>query len=272
MAALPDPAGPPEALVRGLVDGPSLVRSVDWSAEATSTNELAVQAALDGAPEGHLVLADRQTAGRGRLRRPWIAPPGTSLLLSLVLRPVVLVEQRPLLPLLTGLALAEALAPSVPGAQVALKWPNDVLVDGRKVAGILVESAGAEAVVVGVGVNVDWRAVSLPPEVQGELAGATSLADVAGRPLDRWRVLAAVVGVLGNRYRGWQEQPTAFLAGYRQRCATLDQHVRVTTVGDAPAVEGTAVAVAADGRLVVRTDAGEVAVAGGDVHHVRPVA
>ena len=158
----------PEQLVASLVNGPSIVTSVRWHDRCESTNALAAEAAAAGAPPGLLVLADEQSAGRGRHGRTWSAPAGSSLLLSLLLRPVVPAPSVSLLPLLTGLVLAETVGRYLPETDVALKWPNDLLVDGRKAAGILVEGADGAAV-VGVGINVDWRGVARPEE----LAGAT---------------------------------------------------------------------------------------------------
>ena len=254
----------PQALVASLVDGPSIVTSVQWHDRCESTNALALAEAAGGAAEGTLILADEQSAGRGRHGRAWSAPPGSSLLLSLVVRPVVPVASVPLLPLLTGLVLAETVARHLPDADVALKWPNDLLVEGRKAAGILIEGASSAAV-VGVGVNVDWRGLARP----AELAGAVSLAEVAGAGVDRLRLLAGIIGVFSRRYDQWQELPAAFLDGYRQRCATLGQAVRVSAL-DGSAIEGEAVEVDRSGALVVRTAEGPVTVSAGDVEHVRP--
>jgi len=255
----------PEALVRSLVDGPSLVTAVQWHERCASTNALAGEAAATGAAEGLLVLADEQTAGRGRHGRTWAAPAGSSLLLSLILRPVVPAASWSLLPLLTGLVLAETVARHLPASDVAVKWPNDLLVDGRKAAGILVEAAG-RAAVVGVGVNVDWRGIQRPPE----LSFAVSLAETVDAEVDRWRVLAGFIGMLSRRYEQWQDLPAAFLDDYRRRCSTIGQNVRVTRAHDAP-LEGVAIDVDARGALAVRTPAAEtVTVNAGDVEHVRP--
>lgn len=263
--------GPPEQLVGGLVDGPSIVSGVDWRDSVGSTNAVAAEAARAGAPEGHVVLTDHQTAGRGRLGRAWREQAGTGLLLSIVLRPAVGIERLTLLPLLVGLSLAEATAPHVAGAGVACKWPNDLLVrrapgePWRKAAGVLVEVAGAgPAVVAGVGVNVDWRGVDRPPE----LYGATSLADV-GPPVDRWRLFAAFAGVLSNRYRRFGADPGGFMDDYRQWCATLGRQVEVSRPGD-DVLAGVAEDVDGRGALRVRASGGRVhAVAAGDVVHVR---
>ncbi len=118
----------------------------------------------------------------------------------------------------------------------------------RKAAGILVEGLADGAAVIGMGVNVDWRGVDRPEA----LVAATSLAEVAGHPVDRWRLLAGVVGLFTRRYAAWQELPAGFLDGYRARCATIGRAVRVTRV-ERPALEGTATAVDATGALVIRT-------------------
>lgn len=256
--------GPPAALHRSLV--PAVLSGLEWHDQVASTNALAAEAVRRGVPEVHAVLADRQTAGRGRLGRSWQAPVGTSILLSLVVRPEVPAPVLSLLPLLAGVALAEAVEPFCPGATVALKWPNDLLVGGAKAAGILAEEVGGAAV-IGIGCNVDWRGVERPPE----LAAATSLAEAAGRFVDRWRVLAAVTGVFGNRYRAWNEDPGAFLDDYRDRSATLGRQVRISRPSAAP-IEGLAAAIGADGTLAVRTLDGAIhRCSAGDVEHVRPL-
>jgi BirA family biotin operon repressor/biotin-[acetyl-CoA-carboxylase] ligase len=241
-------------LVRSLVAGPTAIVAVDWQERTGSTNLRAAEAARAGEPEIGLFLADEQTAGRGRLDRSWQAPAGTSLLASLLLRPAVAARQLRLLPLLAGLALAEAVAPHLPDAEVALKWPNDLLLrqnaahPWRKAAGILVELVG-EAAVVGVGCNVDWRDAPRPPEL---VATATSLAEIAAGDVDRWRVLAGFAGVFGRRY---------------SRCATLGRQVQVAR-GAGVTVEGEAVAIGADGALLVRgADGRTTAVSAGDVTH-----
>lgn len=256
--------GPPERLVRSVLDGPSLVRGFEWHDRVTSTNELAGAAARAGAPEIHVVAADEQTAGRGRLGRRWHAPPGTSLMCSWLLRPPP--TARPgLLPLTVGVAVAQVSAPHCPGADVRLKWPNDLLVDDRKCAGILVEAPLPGAVVVGTGINVDWRNVDRPPE----LAGGTSLAEAAGTTVDRWRLFAGLVGVLSRRYQQLADDPDGILDEYRTRCATLGRDVRVAVTGAERPIEGRAVAVDDGGALVVETPR-RVTVHAGDVQHVRP--
>jgi BirA family biotin operon repressor/biotin-[acetyl-CoA-carboxylase] ligase len=262
---------PPAAVIHQLVQGPSLIAGVQWHEEVASTNALAARAAEQGLAEIHVVLADLQTEGRGRNGRTWSAPPGTSLLHSYLLRPRVSAAAYPLVSLLAALALAESVEGLLPPGLAALKWPNDLLLgpERRKAAGVLVEGVGGGAVVVGIGVNVDWRGVERPPE----LAAATSLAEVAAAagvgPPDRWTLFAALAERLSARYQAWQDDPGAFLDDYRARCVTLGTEVRVDTATDT--LTGRATALASDGALLVTTPDGTTTrLVAGDVHHVRP--
>jgi BirA family biotin operon repressor/biotin-[acetyl-CoA-carboxylase] ligase len=257
---------PDDALLRRLTDGSTVLSEVCWNDRIGSTNAEVARRARDGVAEGLLVLADEQTAGRGRQGRPWHAPPGTSLMGSLLLRPRVDPTLLPLLPLLIGLVLAEACDESTPDAELRLKWPNDLLADGSKCAGILVEAIAPEAVIVGTGINVDWRGVGRPDV----LADATSLTEAAGRPVDRWRLLSAYADRLDERYPEWLRDPRAFLPAYRARCVTVGARVRVTQL-DGATLTGTAVAVDDDGALRLDCDGEPATVRAGDVHHVRPV-
>lgn len=235
-----------------------------WLDHVDSTNAEATRRAADGAAEGLLVMADVQHAGRGRLGRSWQAPPGTSLMLSLLLRPTAPIEHVALLPLLAGLALVEASDTLVAGAQLSLKWPNDLLAGPRKCAGILVEVPAPGVVVVGLGVNVDWRAVQRP----AALAGATSLSEVAGGEVDRWQLLHVLLNRLDRHYRSWRTDPTGFLPTYRERCSTLGQPVRVERLNGQP-LEGTATRISDEGGLEIDVAGVGVTVRAGDVHHVR---
>jgi BirA family transcriptional regulator, biotin operon repressor / biotin---[acetyl-CoA-carboxylase] ligase len=257
-------AGPPETSVRALVEC-GLLSGLEWHERTGSTNTLAAEAAARGVGEVYAVLADYQTAGRGRLGRSWQAPSGTSLLCSLIIRPLVPTSVLGLLPLLIGLALAEAVDALIPGLEVALKWPNDLLIDGRKGAGVLVESGPADAVIVGIGVNVDWRDVDRPPK----FAAATSLAEAAGRPVDRWEMFAALARSFAARYHTWPLQPTGFLDAYRQRCVTLGSSVRVS-FASGEVVSGRAIDITCAGTLVLRLPHGATTeITAGDVEHVR---
>jgi BirA family biotin operon repressor/biotin-[acetyl-CoA-carboxylase] ligase len=251
-------------MLQRLVTGSTLVSHVLWLDRVDSTNaEVGRRAARDAA-EGLLIMADEQTAGRGRLGRTWQASAGTSLMGSVLLRPSGALDEVALLPLLIGLALVEAAETLASGAHLSLKWPNDLLAGGRKCGGILVEVPAPGTVVAGFGVNVDWRTVARP----AELATATSLSETAGGHVDRWQLLPALISRLDRRYRTWRTQPRGFLPAYRERCATLGQQVRVEQL-DGRELVGTATRIADDGALLVEVDGPVVAVRAGDVHHLR---
>jgi BirA family biotin operon repressor/biotin-[acetyl-CoA-carboxylase] ligase len=223
--------------------------------ETPSTNAVAAERVRAGEPAGLVVVAEAQTAGRGRLDRSWVSPPRAGLTFSVLLRPDLPPVQWPWLPLWTGLAVATALRERA-GVDAELKWPNDVLVDGRKLCGVLAEVPEPGAVVLGIGLNVTTRAEELPH------AQATSLALAGGRTTDRDTLLRAVLRSLTSVLA----DQDAARAAYRERCSTLGRHVRVELPADV-VVEGTAQAVDDDGRLVVDG----TAYGAGDVVHLRPV-
>jgi BirA family biotin operon repressor/biotin-[acetyl-CoA-carboxylase] ligase len=244
--------------------------------ETTSTNSVLVAEAARGRPEGLVVVADHQSAGRGRFERTWESRPGQSLLFSVLLRPgpqQLPARRRHLAAAAVALALAEG-ARSVAGAEVRLKWPNDVIgvdpVRGEaKVAGILAESADDGAIVVGAGMNVAWAPKGMGATCLDALAagargpGAANLGAV-----NRGDVLVESLLALDRLYGRWD-----LVSGlYRRSCATLGREVTVTLSDRPTALAGTAVGLDDDGRLVVREAHGElVTVAAGDVSHVRPV-
>jgi BirA family biotin operon repressor/biotin-[acetyl-CoA-carboxylase] ligase len=255
---------PPGRLLQQLVTGPTLVSHVLWLDRIDSTNAEVARRAREGAEHGLLVMADEQTAGRGRQGRRWQAPPGTSLMCSLLLRPEHGLDHVALLPLLMGVALVEAGEALVSGAQLSLKWPNDLLADGRKCAGILVEVPEPGVVVVGAGVNVDWRGVTRP----AELATTVSLSEVGRGAVQRWELLPALIERFDQRYDEWCAAPRAFMPAYRERCATLGERVRVEQ-HDGTALLGTAVRVTDDGALEVDVDGAVRTIRAGDVQHLR---
>jgi len=219
---------------------------------AGSTNAVVAGRARDGEPAGLVVVAEQQTAGRGRLARSWLSPPRAGLTLSVLLRPDLPAARWPWLPLWGGLAVARALRERA-GVETALKWPNDVLIGDRKVCGVLAEVPVPGALVLGIGLNVSTRADELPH------AGATSLLLEHATTTDRDTVLRAVLRSLTAVLR---EQP---VEGYRALCSTIGRQVWVE-LPDGRSVVGPAEAVDDAGRLVV---AGQV-YSVGDVVHVRP--
>jgi BirA family transcriptional regulator, biotin operon repressor / biotin---[acetyl-CoA-carboxylase] ligase len=260
------PALDEAALAAALVRGSALWRRVEVQAEVGSTNADLVAAAVDGAADGSVLVAEHQGAGRGRLDRTWSSPPRAGLTVSVLLRPDVPAGRRSWLPLLAGVALAESVG-TVTGVRTSLKWPNDLLaLDGRKLAGILAESSGG-ALVVGVGLNVSTRADELPPT-------ATSLVQVTGAPVDRGPVLLGFLRAFERRYLPWVAalgDPVAsgLARDYLAWCSTVGAGVSVD-LPDGSTLEGVAEAVDLDGRLVVQTADGAVPLAAGDVTHVRP--
>jgi BirA family transcriptional regulator, biotin operon repressor / biotin---[acetyl-CoA-carboxylase] ligase len=241
-----------EAALRA-VAGPQW--TVRLHAEAGSTNALA---AAEPAPD-LVVVADHQQAGRGRLDREWVTPPGAALTFSAVLDPGVDLEWWPAVPLVTGYAVARAL-----GGYAQVKWPNDVLVDGQKVCGVLVErvASAPPLAVIGIGINVDQTADELP------VPTATSLT-LAGHPADRTALFGDVLASLRASLRHFAGHPELFMNQYRDRSATLGQDVRVDLPGDR-SVEGRAVGFDDHGRLLLQTDGETLTLSAGDVVHLRP--
>lgn len=232
--------------------------------ECDSTNDEAARLARAGARHGTVVIAASQRAGRGRDGRPWASPPGLGVYLSAVLRPSLPLVDVPPMTLGIGIGLCDAVRAT--GARACLKWPNDVLVDGKKLAGVLVEAQSQgprlEAVVIGIGVNI---AGALPPEVA---ATAITLEQAAGAPIDREAFIATLLASVErwvDRYvamgleeiiPAWQERMAVGLAAR----ATID---------GAPLI-GEVAGLAADGALLLRDDRGQVhRVRSGDVEVVR---
>jgi BirA family transcriptional regulator, biotin operon repressor / biotin---[acetyl-CoA-carboxylase] ligase len=251
------------ALSRRLVRPGGLWREIRVTGETGSTNADLLTEARAGAAEGLVLVAEAQTAGRGRLDRSWSSPPRAALTVSVLLRPVAVPPAaRAWLPLLTGIAVAAALGAEA-GVTAGLKWPNDVLAADRKIAGILAEAHG-DAVVAGVGLNVTLTRDELP------VPTATSLLLENATCLDRERLLAAILTELAGRYTAWAADPDA--AGLREEylrwCVTIGRDVRVELPGGT-LLTGRATDVDPAGRLAVRTGSGTTMVGAGDVVHVR---
>ena len=266
-------ARPPLDAARLAAADPALLPgvAVEVVEEAPSTNALVTARAHDGAPEGLVVVAEHQTAGRGRLDRSWETPARSGLTFSVLLRPTVPLPIWPWLPLLAGYAVDKALTAA--GFEASVKWPNDVLLDDRKVAGILVErveTPAGPAAVVGVGLNVGMTEDELPvPE-------ATSLLVAGGEVPDRTDLLLDLLASLWEAYTAWQEggdlAAMRLSESYAAACATIGSRVRVQLPSDR-ALAGTAIGIDGGGRLLVEhSEAGRVettAVSAGDVVHVR---
>lgn len=269
-----------DALRRALVEGPNApYSSLEVVDDIGSTNAELIARAAGGAPDRSVLLAEHQASGRGRLGRVWSAPPRTQVAVSVLLRPgAVSPTLFGWLPLVTGLAVRDGLR-EAGGVDATLKWPNDVLVDGRKIAGILAEMTtvpgGGDfpvrlpAVVVGVGINVSLTREQLP------VPHATSLV-LEGGSGDRDAVARAVLEALALRHSQWREcehgsgstVSDLLMTNYTEACSTIGAEVRVELPGDVVRT-GRADRVDRDGRLVVVDPEGEFAVAAGDVTHIR---
>ncbi|MFE6889035.1 biotin--[acetyl-CoA-carboxylase] ligase [Streptomyces sp. NPDC057694] len=263
-------------LRRSLLRGDGLWSSLEVVPRTGSTNtDLVTRASSGAVAEGALLIAEEQSAARGRLDRRWSAPPRSGLFFSVLLKPgehEVPVERWGWLPLLTGVALATALS-SAAGVDTALKWPNDLLLtvggEERKAAGILAERAGSDGVVVGIGLNVSLREDELPVPTAGSLALA------GAKVVDREPLLRAVLRSFERWYLEWcaaQGDPglSGLQATYAAGCATLGRSVRAQLPGGRDLV-GEAVAVDGDGRLVIAgPDGTREPVSAGDIVHLRP--
>ena len=241
-------------------------RRIEHFEEIGSTQERARQLAAEQAEEGTAVVAERQTGGRGRLGRSWASPPHTGIYVSIILRPNLKPTDVRQIPLITGVATSRAIE-RVTGTKPRIKWPNDILIDGKKVAGILAEM-GAEVdrlhyIALGIGINVNTKTAMLPKEVQGT---ATSLAEQCGKKVSRVRLLQALFEELEFVYEEFKE--FGFRPGrehWKALDGTIGSRVRVS-MGERE-LEGEALDLDPDGALVVkRDDGGLERVIAGDVY------
>jgi BirA family biotin operon repressor/biotin-[acetyl-CoA-carboxylase] ligase len=237
-----------------------------------STSDVALALAVDGNAEGVVVIADEQTAGRGRLGRRWFSPPGSGLYVSTVLQPSTAradpQRATSLLTLAAGLALAEAIE-AVTGLRVDIKWPNDLLIARRKLGGILAEAVGVErlaaqrgiaSVVLGYGINI--RSTAYPPDLRDR---ATSLETALGRPIDRAAMCVETVAAVSRRYRDLLAgRFDAILDGWRGR-APESRGVRVTWSTPSGPRSGVTAGIDDRGALLVRVGDGLETIVGGEV-------
>jgi BirA family biotin operon repressor/biotin-[acetyl-CoA-carboxylase] ligase len=300
----PGQATPPDrkpldaaSLARAVLRPGGLWQAVEVEDRTGSTNADLLVRALSGAPEGVVLAAEEQSAGRGRMGRTWVSPPRAALTFSLLVRPAAVPPaRRGWLPLLTGVAVASAVT-AVSGVQTRLKWPNDVLAGSAKLGGILAEAVG-DAVVVGIGLNVSAEPGELPPPAPGALA-ATSLRiaaspahgiaaqgiaaqEIAGQGIagqeiaapEREPLFIAILAAFERWYQAWRRvggdpERCGLRAGYTQLSGTIGRRIRVELPGG-QLLSGLAVGVDPDGRLLVRSSSGTVVpVAAGDVVHLR---
>ncbi len=240
-------------------------RNVSYFESIDSTNRVAKELAQDGAPEGTLVIADSQTAGRGRLNRQWLAPPGSSLLMSLIFRPQLAPAQATRITMICSLGMVDAIERTTP-LWVQIKWPNDIVIKGRKAGGILTElglkKEQLDFVIVGIGlnVNVDFedRLPQYPPDMAPDTSRAslnvlasqsTSLSTEAVRHIPRLALLHNLLVAIEKRYQALQAGLTPN-EEWSQRLETLNRPVTVTTTDQI--ITGQTEGVDTDGALIVR--------------------
>jgi BirA family biotin operon repressor/biotin-[acetyl-CoA-carboxylase] ligase len=267
-------------LRRAAVAPDGLWREIEVVPSTGSTNADLLARALRGEPEGIVLAAEEQTAGRGRMGRTWVAPPYAALTFSLLVRPGVPPARRGWLPLLAGVAVAAAVT-EVTGVEARLKWPNDVLAGEAKLAGILAEAAG-DAVVVGIGLNVSTEPAELsrllaapgPGALPATSLAATSLRAAGATALNREELLLAILAGFERWYQPWRQaggdpDRSGLRIGYTRLSATIGRTVRAELPGG-QALSGPAAGVDSDGRLLVRVASGaQVPVAAADVVHLR---
>lgn len=246
-----------------IVDTKVLGREIYYYDQVESTNDTAKELARKGEQEGTVVIADRQLSGKGRLGKGWDSPSGTGIWMSIILRPDMLPAFASQLTLLAGLGMCEAIS-KVTGLEAKIKWPNDIVVQGKKVCGILTEmSAEIERVkyiVVGIGVNVNTK------DFPDELAHATSLSLQGGRNFVRRVIVKEFIQLFETDYLCYKQEKNLvlFLERYRRQCITLNRQVKIL----APEGEYLAYAkdIKADGALVVVNEQGsEYAISSGEV-------
>ncbi|MDC4204815.1 MAG: biotin--[acetyl-CoA-carboxylase] ligase [Candidatus Manganitrophus sp.] len=245
------------------------VREIMMFDRVDSTNRIALEMASQGLPGGIVILAEAQEKGKGRLGREWFSPEGMNLYFSLLLRPYQPARDFPLYSLATSVALIEAIQRTT-GLAVQIKWPNDVVLEDKKLAGILLESEvrGEQSppLVVGVGVNVNIGLTDFPPELQ---KSATSLRIALGRPVDRADLLIELFNQLVEQYR-LVDDKAILIQAVRQHCQTLGRRVRVQTARQE--FEGWAEDLQEDGALLIRMgDGNQRRILVGDVTHLREV-
>lgn len=258
----------------------ALGRRLEWRQDTASTNSVALELARQDVAHGTLVVADRQTAGRGRLGRAWYSPPACNLYWSLVLRPDPAsgdaMHYVSWIPLVTGVAIARALG-ALGVARVSLKWPNDIQIREKKAGGVLCERTGLRtgigAVVVGVGLNVNGDPATYPEDFREQ---TTSLVAEAGSPFDRAGLLCEILALLERRLDAMAgEGHEDLVEEYRELCSTLHRQVRVHVVGGGT-LEGIADSIGTDGALRLVPSGPDrpkgstpIVVHAGDVVHVR---
>lgn len=266
----------PETLA-ALLPSKTLGQSLFVFEELPSTNTFALELARNPTPYGTIVLADRQTAGRGRLQRAWFSPPGANIYGSVIFSLKTKFQSLGWIPLMAGTAIAQAIEDNI-NVNITLKWPNDILIAEYKVGGILCESFNRNStetcVVIGFGINVNLPESLLPKELQPI---ATSLQIQAQQTFDRYHLIKSIITTLEQ---GWEalisRGPKSCQLSYKTRCSTLGSHIQVH-LPDGRQLDGVAKAIGEQGQLQILTSSSDpkeqsakmVDIHAGDIRHIR---
>lgn len=254
--------------VSALLQTTAIGRPLIWLATTPSTNAQLAKMSAQGAANGTVLVAETQTAGRGRMARAWHSPPGLGLYFSILLKPEVAISEVTTLPLVVGLAVVEAIIPYLPNCRPLLKWPNDILIANRKPCGILCEmtsSAGnTPNLIVGIGLNVNAAPDDFPPDIAKR---ATSLRICAGHRIPREQLLADILFGLEKGFKKWQINGfTPFLPRLHQLDALYGREITVERAAGA-VISGVASGICEDGSLhLTLPDGSFEKVYSGDAH------
>jgi BirA family biotin operon repressor/biotin-[acetyl-CoA-carboxylase] ligase len=245
-----------------------IAKTIYYYENLSSTMDRAMDLALNGTPEGTLVVAERQTKGRGRMGRLWLSPKYKGIYLSLIIKPKILPQQAPILTLISAVAICEGLKQQL-GVEAEIKWPNDILLNNKKIGGILTELSAemdiVHAIIVGVGINVNNEKKTLP-------YSASSLREIIGQETDRLSLLKTILSCFEQRYLEFQKQGVKqILDKWRHFSVTLGRRVRLSIRGQKTlGLVGEAVDIDRDGSLLIRQDSGLIErVVAGDIIHCK---
>ena len=232
--------------------------------DSTSTHLAAMNPAE--AVHGTVVAADRQTAGRGRMQRTWYSPPETNLYFSVLLIPDIVPAKAPQLALVTAAVLLHVLKDNFPGLDPHVKWPNDILLKGRKLAGILcemrVEAERVRHVIIGIGINVNGKGESYPPELRDS---AISLRDATGKKSRRQELMAAILSEMEKRYELWLDKGLLPFIEFLEENSAIKDHDIIVVLQNRE-ISGIARRISDDGDLIIETPNGMVQLPAGEVH------
>ncbi|MFH1678098.1 MAG: biotin--[acetyl-CoA-carboxylase] ligase [Candidatus Omnitrophota bacterium] len=244
-----------------------IAKDIHYYESLPSTMDKAMDLALSGAPEGALVLSEGQTKGRGRMGRQWQSPQYKGIYFSLIIKPKILPQQASLFTLISAVVICGVLKKHL-GLEAQIKWPNDILVNNKKIAGILTELSAemdiVHAIIIGIGINVNNEKKSLP-------YASSSLRELTGNEVNRLSLLQSILRCFEEEYLRFQKQGAKqILDDWRNLSATLGRRVRLSMSGMMPRITGEAVDIDHDGGLLVRQDSGLIErVVSGDIIHCK---